>query len=167
MTTRQSLQAAILCVLSITTLAACDSAPPGVVDDRNKVSTIEFEIAGDSVPGAALVSSDEATMTYRVWALMQPYLAAGKSAGPSFKGFSVVSAHDGLVLLVPPRDWGTDGWFMTCDGLTYKEPHGICSVDGRVDGTVVSVGGWTTDIDRFRPIVDGVRNALSQGKPTQ
>lgn len=151
-----------VCLLSMFSLASCDSAPPGVVDDRGKVVTVQFQVPGEDLPRTGLVTLDDSTMTYRVWSLMQPYLASGKSSETTYKGFSVIAAHDGLVLLVPPKDWGKDGWFMICDRLTYRDPHGVCSVDGRVGKAVVNVGGWTRDIDDFRRIVESVQSAVSR-----
>ena len=162
MTTRLSLRAAFVCGFSITSLAACDSVPPGVVDDRATTATVGFTIDSSQAPSQALVTSTHTDQTYRNWSSLQPYLANSGKRQVTYKDFEVINGPEHLVILVPPASWETKGWVMVCEEATYRQSHGACDTEGMVGNAVVYVTGWGSDIERFRPIVRSASRAVTE-----
>ena len=146
--------------LCVTLVAGCDSAPPGVVDDRDSVSTVEFTAGAREVPLLALVTSVPSSQTYRNWSSLQPYLANPQHRDETYREFEVISGPEHLVILIPPVSWNARGWVMVCEDTTYRQDHGACDTEGMVGTAVVSVTGWTSDMDHFRAIVTSGSNAV-------
>lgn len=152
----------VILALATAPLLACSSPPDGVVDDTNKVAMVPVTIAGDDVTYAALVTSDRTAPVYQAWSRMQSLIAAEPAGRTSFRGFRVVEAPYDQKLLVPPEPLGSSGWFIVCDAASYMQSHGACIVAGKVGASVVQFTAWTSDIGRFRAIVDGLTDAVEK-----
>lgn len=148
--------------LATMSLIACGSPPDGIVDDTNQVAIVPVTIAGDDLEHVAQVTSDQTTLVYQGWSLMQPLMTADLSHSKTFKGFHVVDAPYNQALLVPPEPLRSAGWFIVCGSSSYMEPHGACIIAGKVGASVVEFTAWTSDIERFSAIVDGLTDAVEK-----
>lgn len=151
--------ALLLCGLVV---AGCESAPPGVVDDRATTATVGFTIDSSRTQSLALVTSTPNDQTYRNWTSLQPYLASSGKRQVTYKDFEVINGPEHLVILVPPASWETKGWVMVCEEATYRQSHGACGMEGMVGNAVVHVTGWTSDIERFRATVRSASHAVTE-----
>ena len=154
--------AMLLCGLLV---AGCDSAPPGVVDDRASTATVGFTVDSSETQSLALVTSTPTDQTYRNWSSLQPYLANPGKRQVTYKDFEVINGPEHFVILVPPASWETKGWVMVCEEATYRQSHGFCDTEGMVGNAVVHVTGWTSDIERFRAVVRSASRAVTDAGP--
>lgn len=143
-------------------VAGCESAPPGVVDDRATTATVEFTVDSSQTQSQALVTSSPGDQTYRNWSSLQPYLANSGKRQVTYKEFEVINGPEHLVILVPPASWETKRWVMVCEEATYRQSHGVCDTEGMVGNAVVHVTGWTSDIEGFRAIVRSASRAVTE-----
>lgn len=114
------------------------------------------------MPLLALVTSVPSSQTYRNWTSLQPYLANPQHRDEKYREFEVISGPEHLVILIPPVGWNARGWVMVCEDTTYRQDHGACDTEGMVGTAVVSVTGWTSDMDQFRAIVTSASDAVEK-----
>lgn len=142
---------------------ACqNSAPSGVVDDRDLVTHLTLHPAGSTKTFAGLATAVPSHVIASSWWRMRGLISKSSRTRETYRGFSVVEVpgFGASVVLLPTSYSEAYPWVVICDGPGMSEPVGDCAIKGNSGTWVAEVPIKTVDMGIFPVIVQAIQDTL-------